>query len=154
MRHVNTYAVLKLLHILAVIAWLGGSLNMTLLTWRITRAGDGAALATLQRHAAFVGPALIGPASVLTLVTGIGMVVAGGVDPGALWVQWGMAGIVIHFLFGPLFLRRAGIRLGQATAAGDSTRIADARRRLGQLSAIYLVLLLSVVSAMVLKPTI
>ena len=41
MRHVNTYAVLKLLHILAVIAWLGGSLNMTLLTWRISERGTG-----------------------------------------------------------------------------------------------------------------
>ena len=150
----NTYAVLKLVHVLAVITWVGGALNMTLLMWRITRAGDAAALATFQRHATFIGPAIAGPASLLTLLTGIGMIFTGRLDAQALWLQLGMAGIVIHFLFGPLFLRRAGIRLGQATAAGDTTRIAEARQRLGRLSAIYLVLLLSVVGAMVLKPTI
>ena len=150
----NAYAVLKLIHVLAVITWIGGALTMTLLTWRITRAGDPGALATLQRHGAFIGPAVAGPASLLVLLTGIGMVVVGRVDPAALWVQSGMAGIVVHFLFGPLVLRRAGIRLGQATASGDTTRIAEARRRLGRLSAVYLILMLSVVSVMVLKPTI
>ncbi len=50
-------------------------------------------------------------------------------------------------------LRRAGIRLGQAVADGDDARFAAARRRVGRLNLIYLVLLLSVVAAMVLKPT-
>jgi uncharacterized membrane protein len=151
---VNTYALLKLLHVLSVIAWLGGALNMNLLTWRITRAGDRTALAALQRHAAVIGPAVLGPASLLTLLTGIGMIVAGRLDPEALWIQWGFAGIVVHFLFGPLLLRRAGIRLGQAVATGDDVRVRAAQRRVGRLNVIYLVLLLSVVGAMVLKPTI
>jgi uncharacterized membrane protein len=151
---VNTYVLLKLVHVVSVIAWLGGALAISLLTWRIARAGDRGALATLMRHAAFVGPAVFGPASLLTLLTGIGMVVGGRVDPSALWVQWGFAGIVVHFLFGPLVLRRAGIRLGQAVAEGDDVRLAAAGRQVGRLNAIYLVLLLSVVAVMVLKPTV
>ncbi|MFN2567241.1 MAG: DUF2269 family protein, partial [Gemmatimonadaceae bacterium] len=101
----NTYALLKLVHIVAVIAWLGGATTMTLLTWRMARAGDRAGLAALMRHAAFVGPAVVGPASLLTLLTGIGMVVSGRLDPEALWIQWGFVGVVTHFLFGPLLLR-------------------------------------------------
>jgi uncharacterized membrane protein len=148
------YALLKLVHVLSVIAWLGGALNMNLLMWRITRAGDQATLAGLQRHAAVIGPAVLGTASVLTLLTGIGMVVSGRLDPQALWIQWGFAGVIVHFLFGPLLLRRAGIRLGEAVATGDDIRVRAAQRRVGRLNVTYLVLLLSVVGAMVLKPTI
>jgi hypothetical protein len=71
----------------------------------------------------------------------------------ALWIAWGFGGIVVHFLFGPPMLRRAGIRLQHAVAEGDDARLATARRRLGRLNAIYLLLLFSVVAAMVLKPT-
>ncbi len=149
----NVYALLKLVHVVSVIAWLGGALAITLLTWRIARTGDRVGLTALMRQAAFVGPAVFGPASLLTLLTGIGMVVRERLDHGALWIQWGFAGIVVHFLFGPLVLRRAGIRLGQAVADGDDARFAAARRRVGRLNLIYLVLLLSVVAAMVLKPT-
>jgi hypothetical protein len=47
----------------------------------------------------------------------------------------------------------AVIRLGEAVAAGDDARLAAARRQVGRLNVIYLVLLFSVVGAMVLKPT-
>jgi hypothetical protein len=77
---VSTYALLKLAHVVAVIASLGGALTMSLLSWRIVRAGDRNGLAAVQRHAAFVGPALYGPASTLTLLTGIGMVASGRLD--------------------------------------------------------------------------
>lgn len=149
----NTYALLKLVHVVAVVAWLGGALTISLLTWRIARTADRVALASLQGHAAFIGPAVFGPASLLTLLTGIGMMVNGRLDHSALWIQWGFGGIVAHFLFGPLVLRRAGIRLAQAAAGGDDARLTAARRQLGRLNAIYLALLFSVVAAMVLKPT-
>jgi hypothetical protein len=150
---VNTYALLKLVHVVSVIAWLGGALTISLLTWRVARAVDRVALASLMKHAAFIGPTIFGSASGLTLLTGIGMVVSGRLDHSALWIQWGFAGIVAHFLFGPLLLRRAGIRLGEALAAEDDLRLAAARRRLGRLNAVYLALLFSVVGAMVLRPT-
>ena len=52
----NVYALLKLVHVASVIAWLGGALAMTLLTWRIERAGDWVGLTALMPRAAFVGP--------------------------------------------------------------------------------------------------
>ncbi len=83
----NVYALLKLVHVVSVIAWLGGALAITLLTWRIARTGDRVGLTALVRQAAFVGAAVFGPASLLTLVTGIGMVVGGRLDHSALWIQ-------------------------------------------------------------------
>jgi uncharacterized membrane protein len=149
----NTYAILKLLHVVAVIVWLGGALTANVLTWRVAKAGDRQTLATLFGHTALLGRGLIGPAALVTLITGIAMVVTARLDFAALWIQWGFAGVVIHFLFGPLLLRRAGIELQQAAAGQDDSRLATARRRVGRLAAIYLALLLSVVGAMVIKPT-
>jgi uncharacterized membrane protein len=149
----NSYALLKLLHVVAVIVWVGGALSLSLLTWRVAQAGDRQTLATLLGYSGSLGRGLIGPASLLTLITGIAMVVAARLDWGALWIQWGFGGVVVHFLFGPILLRRAGIELQQATADQDASRLATARRRVGRLNAVYLAVLLSVIGAMVLKPT-
>jgi hypothetical protein len=50
-------------------------------------------------------------------------------------------------------LKLVHVVLPQAVAAGDDARVATARRRVGRLNGVYLVLLFSVVGAMVLKPT-
>ena len=149
----TTYALLKFVHVLSVIIWLGTALTANLLTWRVARTGDREALSLLFRHTSFLGPRLVGPAALVTLLSGLGMVFAGRVDPQALWVQWGFGGIVVHFLFAPIFLRRAGMQLYQAISDGDEQRFAAARRRVGRLGAVYLAILLSVVGAMVMKPT-
>jgi len=149
----TTYALLKLVHVLSVIVWLGTALTANLLTWRVARTGDRAALSLLFRHTSFLGPRLVGPSALVTLLSGLGMVMAGRVDPEALWIQWGFGGIVAHFLFGPIFLRRAGMQLYQAIGDGDEQRFTAARRRVGRLGVVYLAILLSVVGAMVMKPT-
>ena len=149
----NTYAVLKLLHVVAVIVWVGGALTASLLTWRVAKAGDRQMLTTLLAHTGLLGRGLIGPAALVTLITGIAMVATSRLDFGALWIQWGFGGVVVHFLFGPILLRRAGIELLEAAADPNESRLAAARRRVGRLNAIYLAVLLSVVGAMVIKPT-
>ena len=149
----NTYAILKLLHVVAVIVWVGGALMANLLTWRVAKAGDRQTLAALLGHMTLLGRGLVGPASVLTLITGIAMVVTGRLDWNALWIQWGFAGVVVHFLFGPILLRRAGIELLQAAADPNESRLVAARRRVSRLNTVYLAILLSVVGAMVIKPT-
>jgi uncharacterized membrane protein len=149
----NTYAILKLLHIVAVIGWVGGALTANRLTWRVAKAGDRPTLVTLLGHMTLLGRGLVGPASLLTLITGIAMVVTARLDWNALWIQWGFAGVVVHFLFGPILLRRAGIELLQAAADPNESRLVAARNRVGRLNTIYLAILLSVVGAMVIKPT-
>jgi uncharacterized membrane protein len=149
----NSYAALKLLHVVAVIVWVGGALTASLLTWRVAKAGDRQTLARLLDHTGRLDRGLIGPASLLTLITGIAMVATSRLDWGALWIQWGFGGVVVHFLFGPLLLRRAGIGLQQAAADQDGSRLIAARSRVARLNTIYLAVMLSVVGAMVIKPT-
>jgi uncharacterized membrane protein len=147
------YGILKVLHVLAVILWLGGGTALTVITARLIRARDPQALALLLPQTARFGPTIGGPSSLLVLLTGIAMVIVGRIGFDALWVSWGFAGILVHFLFGIVVLRKVGQELGQAVGSGDAQRIATAggRWRLG--SAIYLLLMASVIVVMIMKPT-
>ena len=148
----NAYNILKLVHVLSVIVWVGAALTSNLLVWRVARAGDRQALTMLMRHLTGIGRGMVGPASVLTLLSGIGMMMTGQLSSGAFWIQWGFGGIVVHFLFGPILLRRAGMELMASLSGGDDARFAAARSRVSRLNAIYLAVLVSVVGMMVLKP--
>jgi putative membrane protein len=150
----NAYGLLKFLHVASVVIWLGGSLMLSYLILRVTKVGDRPTLASLLRHAGLYGRAVVAPASLLTLLTGIGMLATLGIPPDELWVRWGFVGIFGHFVLGATLMRKATRRL-QELAAGDGPDAAlqSARRRYGVLNAAYLVLLLSVVAAMALKPS-
>jgi uncharacterized membrane protein len=149
----NSYGILKVIHVLAVIVWVGGAVMANLLIWRVARAGDRAALTMLMGHMRNVGRSTTGPASIVTLLSGIGMMLVGQLNHTALWIQLGFGGIVLHFLFGPFLLRRAGMELYAALSGGDESRFAAARQRVDRLNAAYLAMLVIVVGVMVLKPT-
>jgi uncharacterized membrane protein len=149
----DTYRLLKFIHLASVVAWLGGASALSFLILRVTRTGDRPTLVSLLRQAGLYGRAVVGPASVLTLLSGIGMLATLGISPEALWVRWGFIGILGHFLLGATLIRRATNRLGALAADGPADAIDAARRRYGLLNAAYLLLLLSVVGAMALKPT-
>jgi len=152
---VNAYGVLKYVHVLSVVLWVGGIAALSLVTWRATRERDRALLASLLRHATSYGQKLVAPASGIVLLTGIAMVGMAGIGFRTLWVSWGFIGIVIHFVFGGTTLRRRTMRLAALSSApenGDSDLVAAARR-LWVAQLIYLAILASVIWAMVLKPT-
>jgi uncharacterized membrane protein len=149
----NAYGILKVVHVLSVIVWVGGAVMANLLIWRVSRAGDRAALTMLMGHMRNVGRSTTGPAAIFTLLSGVGMMIAGRLDHSALWIQLGFGGIVLHFLFGPFLLRRAGMELYAALTGGDEGRFAAARQRVDRLNTAYLALLAFVVGVMVLKPT-
>jgi uncharacterized membrane protein len=148
----DVYRVLKVLHVASVTLWLGGAFALSFLILRVARARDRASLTTLLGQARLYGRAVVGPASVLTLLSGIGMLVTLGIPPDALWVRWGFAGILGHFLLGATVLRQASARLTALAAEAPAEVLDGERKRFGFLNAAYLLLLLSVVGAMVLKP--
>jgi len=152
----DTYRLLKFLHLAAVTLWIGGAFTTAVLIRRVTQARDRAMLASLLRHTGFYGRAVVGPASLLTLVSGLGMLAVLGLRPHELpWIQWGFAGILGHFVLAAGFIRRATARLAALATAPeeDAGGLDVAMRRLGLLNTMYLGLLLSVVGAMALKPT-
>ena len=148
------YTLFKFLHVAAVIVWVGGVATLSLITARLAREQDQAALLALLRQASFYGRAIIGPAAALTLIAGFVMVFVARLG-GPLWVTWGLVGLFVSLLLGAIPIRRTTAELSKlaATAALDDPRMIVLRRRLTTLNTINLLLLLSVVWAMVSKPS-
>jgi uncharacterized membrane protein len=151
----NAYNVLKFVHVLSVVAWVGGVTCLAVLIWRVRRERNRATLVALLRHATTYGQMVAGPASGLVLLSGLGMVGMAGIGFGTFWVLWGFAGIVLHFIFGAVFIRRRTMELAQlASADGTNDQsLSEAGGKLWTVQLIYLAIMALVVGAMVFKPT-
>ena len=151
---VTTYTVLKTIHILAVVVWVGGGAMLTMLIGRARRASDTGTLLTLVRQVQFVGPRVFAPSSLIAVGTGIWLVLDGDLD-WDLWVILGLVGWAATFVTGNFFLRPAGERLGAALEArgpDDPEAMGYVTRILNVARVDQLVLLLVIVD-MVIKPT-
>jgi uncharacterized membrane protein len=151
----NAYEFVKLLHVLSVIAWLGGVTALSIVTWQLRRERDRQILAALLRQATSFGRMIVGPASGIVLLTGPALVGMAHTGFRAFWVQAGFAGILLHFIIGATLLRTRTAdlaSLASANAADDDALFAAARR-LWSTQIIYLAILALVVAVMVLKPT-
>lgn len=148
------YSLLKFIHIVSVIAWVGGLATMLLLNRLFAKAGDPAALRVLGQQSPLIGMRVFLPAMVLTLLTGIGLVHQGNLDFGSAWIIWGMSGLVLSFIIGGILTGGAARKLGQRMARGelDAAGAAAIQRRIMLFAVLNLLLLLSVVWAMVAKP--
>ena len=150
----DLYAVLKTVHVLAAVTWVGGSLTTNLLGTRIAGANDGPRMAAFSRDAAWVGNVVYLPASIVVLVFGVLAVLEGDWSFGDPWVGIGLAGILVTALTGSLFF---GPELKRIAALAESRGPDDAEvvqrtARLLRLGRVDLVVLLLVVVDMVLKP--
>ncbi len=152
---INAYNLLKFVHVLSVIVWIGGVTALSILLWRARSERNREIVSVLVRQAIAFGQRLVGPASGLVLLTGLAMVGLGRIGFSTFWVVWGLTGIAVHFVFGAVILRRRTMQLGEASAPGttDEAALDVAGRRLWQAQLVYLLILASVVWAMVLKPT-
>lgn len=151
----NAYGWLKFLHVLSVIVWLGGITALAVVTWRVARERDRAALVVLLQQSTTFGQWIVGPASGVVLLTGLAMVGLGRIGFGSFWVLWGYGGIAVHGFAGGVFLRKRVASLSQIAAAtpGDDVALINAARALWTTQLVYLLLLATVVATMILKPT-
>jgi uncharacterized membrane protein len=151
----NAYGVLKLLHVLSVIVWVGGVTGLSLVTWRLRTERNREVLAGLLRQGPSFGQRVAGPASIIVLLTGPAMVGMAHIGFGTFWVLWGFAGLTVHFWFGATVLRKRGMALAKIASApaADDAALLAASRSLWSAQLIYIATLVAVVAAMVLKPT-
>jgi uncharacterized membrane protein len=149
------YAILKVVHVLSVVVWIGGAIAFFGITARLVRARDRITLGAYLPQAGRYGHVIGAPASLLVLLTGIAMVLVGHIGFRPLWVSWGFAGILLHFVFGAAVMRKRTMSLAAAVTAtpSDETRIAAAGRSLRTATTIYLLILISVIVVMVVRPT-
>jgi uncharacterized membrane protein len=145
----------KLLHVLAVIVWLGGVLTVDVLQLLAGRGRERATRASLLRLGDLYGRVVIGPAAAITLVTGLVRVEQIDVGYGTLWVVWGTAAIVASLVLGATLIRttNAALRRLAGEVALDDRRWLTLQRRAATLYGINLLLLLSALWAMEFKPS-
>jgi uncharacterized membrane protein len=148
------YGVLKVLHVLAAVVWIGGGAMFAMITTRLLRTRDRMALGAVIPQMARQLGAAGGPASGIVLLTGIAMVLVGHIGFSALWVRLGFGGILLHALFGAFVMRKRTMSLVEAVSAPatDETEVARAGARLRSGMFTYLALMVAVVAVMVLKP--
>ncbi|MEO5511165.1 MAG: hypothetical protein ABIV28_07635 [Longimicrobiales bacterium] len=145
------YIWLKVVHVLAVVIWVGGITTIAILANLFSR--DAVAMGVLGRGMIAAGRAALMPGSIIALITGIAMlVVTGGKPP--FWMLWGLIAGPGSGVIGGVFIRRTAMELVAVLASGDAgTARAEAlRNRFKMLTTLNVLLLLSAVLLMVLKP--
>lgn len=151
----TVYNTLKFLHIAAVIAWVGGGFVLGILNARLGLSGDRAAIEVMSRQSLFFLDRIARPLVAVVLVAGIAMAAIGHIPPGSFWLWWGLAGIAGFVVLGIVLSGRAVRELAvlAPTTTEDDPRVRALRRRLRLMGISIGLLMLSVVWAMVFKPT-
>ena len=151
----NWYAVLKYVHVLSVVIWIGGLTGLVIATWKIAREKDRALLATLLKQTNAYAQGVAGPAAGFVLLTGLTMVWLGHIGFHTFWVWFGYAGVLVQAVMGGFVIRKRAMELLALASvpSGDDVAFAAASRRLRNAQVIYLILFAIVIAGMVIKPT-
>jgi uncharacterized membrane protein len=149
---VDLFPILKTLHVLSAIVWVGGGLLAVTLGFRAARGSSSEALLAAMAQMGFCGGRIFMPASLATLVFGLGMTWVGNLWLD-VWVLIGLGGIGVLIVLGATVL---GPRIGHVLALHAEGKTDEAVRlaRKVLLAACFDgTLLVVIVIDMVLKPT-
>lgn len=142
------------IHVLMAIVWVGGSIHLQIIGSRLQAANDPVQLGNFNRQVEWIGTRVLTPASILIVIAGVFMVLDRW-DFEQLWIIIGIAGFAYSFVNGAFFL---GPLSGKTGKLIDERGVEDSQvqANIGRLffySRIELVILLVVVWAMTMKPT-
>jgi hypothetical protein len=141
--------VLLVIHILSVIVWLGAGIGATYIGSRLTAEGGEIAVKWL-RVAEGMGSRVYGPASGLTLLSGIGLVLVNDAYSfGSLFVILGMTAWVAVAIASGAYGARQEKKLLKATEEGDEATRRETMGSLNRYVAAEFILLVAVVIAMI-----
>ena len=146
------YELFLFLHISAAMIWIGGAFFIQMLALRILRTRDNERIAGFAGDIEVLGMRIFTPASLLLILTGIGLVLNGNWDWSEPFVGIGLLVWVISFAAGVAYLGPTSGRIKVEIEAGGAT--ARAQELIGNVlrySRIELVLLFVVVFMMVVK---
>jgi uncharacterized membrane protein len=147
----DTIGVLTLVHIVAAMVWVGGSIIFLILGARMSTAPRDEQL-TFNRSMELVGSRIFGPAAGLVLASGIWLVLKHTVYSfSQTWIILALGGIALSIAIGVGFFGPQGKALTAELEASDPAATVRARR-IGQVSMLDTLILLVIVWAMVYKP--
>ena len=147
------YEVLKYVHILAAIVWVGGAFYMQLVAIRASRSDDPADLPRFGAEVEAVGAKVFPLASIILLIAGIIMVLQRW-SFNQVWVAVALVLWVASLLAGVLYIGPRAARVGKqfATEGHDSVAARAGMARLFLVSRLELVSFAVIVYLMVFKP--
>jgi len=149
------YDFLVLLHVTAVIVWLGAGTTMDLLFLRAERLREPLELKRAGDMMEWLVPRVFIPSAISTLVLGVFAGWDGPWSFGDLWILIGLVGWAANFFTGLLFIKPQAEKMPQIVAEyGPTSRQAQRQGKLlAVVSRIQLLALFLVVADMVIKPT-
>lgn len=148
------YEFLVFVHVLMVVAWVGGDVAIQALAFRATRANDSARTAAFSADAEWIGLRVFLPASILVVIFGIGAAIEGNWDFGQAWISIGFAAFLFSFFLGMAFLGPESGRLKHLVEERglDHPEVRRRTARILLFSRIELLILIVAIWAMVAKP--
>jgi hypothetical protein len=142
---------LLILHILSAAAWIGGGLLSGFVSPRMARVGSEASLGW-ARVTAEAGAKYFNPAGILTVLTGIGLVLIGDLyDWSDTFVSIGLGVAIAAALIGGLAHRPGSVRIIAALESGDYAAAAGEGKKAAIWGTVTSGLLIVAVIVMVLK---
>ncbi|MDQ4096017.1 MAG: DUF2269 domain-containing protein [Actinomycetota bacterium] len=151
----DQFEVLKTLHVLGAVIWVGGAATLQVFAIRTLSSGDETRLVETGPIFEWIGTRIFTPASLIVLAMGIWMVIdRPDIGFGDEWILIGLAGITFSALVGSLFLGPETGRIAKLIEQhGPANEEVQRRmRRIFLVSRIELVILLIVVIDMVVRP--
>ena len=150
----SRYDLLLVLHLVAVIVWLGAGFLLAVLVFGAERAGDLMREAGYHRDTGWLAPRLFIPASMSTLIFGALLVIDGPYQFSDPWIAFALAGWFVSFGLGFFYFKPEGERIGRLVEARGPAdpEIARRVRRVNIVDRAQVLILFLVVADMVLKP--
>jgi uncharacterized membrane protein len=148
------YTFFKSLHVMTAVVWVGGATIVQAYAFRIIRTGDGRRQADFAKDTEVVGMRVFSPASAILFLSAIGMMTNAHWSWGQNWVVFGLIAFGLSFALGIGFLGPESGRIGKLIEAEgpDSPAVKARIRRILAFSRAELVVLLTVIWNMVVKP--
>ena len=147
------YELLKFVHILMAIIWVGGAIAVQVLAFRILKTNDPHRLAAFAGDTGALGERLFAPASGILVIVGILMVIDSW-DFSDTWIIIGIIGFLATLVTGLFYLTPTAKKLGSLIEqrGAEDPETQGTIRQLLAISRIDLVVLIIVVFNMVAKP--
>jgi uncharacterized membrane protein len=114
----NSYELLLFAHIFGAVTWVGGALSSQVLAAPVRATNDPPAPVSFAHDVEWIGLRVFLPASIVLLLSGIGLVLEGDWGFSTMWVLLGLAAYALSVVTGALFL---------APESGRITALLDAR---------------------------
>jgi uncharacterized membrane protein len=150
----NATNILKFLHVLFAITWVGGGVMFHFLMSRAKKAGPET-MGHFNELAEWTSNHVFMPSSFLTLGFGIATVAAGDYDWAAPWISIGFTGFLLSAIIGMAVLGPTSKKMKALVAerGPNDPVVTHLTRRLGLFGRIDTLVLIIVVAAMVIKPS-